>query len=276
MAGMNDLDIRDFTTVASVLDSDHVVLSLFSGKSGKMKVGLFRSVVAKGIAPSVSPDGYWLVGELNTGVLAEGKTPELRKAEDGIEMKYANEGDEHWHMLVPFSDLKMMFEDLNPEQIDEIRLKYEDLTEEQVKELQKPATDMIAVLEKTNKDVAETEALRVEAENERGKAEEARIQAELLRQEAADRHEQSQQEWSEAESARESNEAERQTAEALRREAETDRVETDEKRKEDYERIRSSLVTESMIVVIPEEEYENAVNAGTIDGTKLYFAYEEE
>ena len=176
MAGMNDLDIRDFTTVASVTDSDHVVLSLFSGKSGKMKVGLFRSVVAKGIAPSVSPDGYWLVGELNTGVLAEGKTPELRKAEDGIEMKYANEGDEHWHMLVPFSDLKMMFEDLNPEQIDEIRLKYEDLTEEQVKELQKPATDMIAVLEKTNKDVAEAEDLRVEAENERGKAEEARIQ----------------------------------------------------------------------------------------------------
>lgn len=102
MAGMNDLDIRDFSTVASVLDSDHVVLSLFSGKSGKMKVGLFRSVVAKGIAPSVSPDGYWLVGELNTGVLAEGKTPELRKGEDGIEMKYANEGDEHWHMLSLF------------------------------------------------------------------------------------------------------------------------------------------------------------------------------
>lgn len=143
---MKDLDIRNFATVASVSDSDHVVVSLFSGKSGKMKVGLFRDAVSKGIAPSISPDGYWLVGELNTGVLAEGKTPVLRKGEDGIEIKYANEGDEHWHILVPFSDLKLMFEDLKPEQIDEIRLKYEDLTEEQIQELQKPASDAMNIL----------------------------------------------------------------------------------------------------------------------------------
>lgn len=274
MGGMNNLDIRDFTTVASVTDSDHVVLSLFSGKSGKMKVGLFRSVVAKGIAPSVSPDGYWLVGELNTGVLAEGKTPELRKGEDGIEMKYVNEGDEHWHVLIPFSDLKMMFEDLNPEQIDEIRLKYEDLTEEQVKELQKPATDMIAVLEKTNKDVSETEELRVEAENERGKSEEARNKAEFIRQESSEIYARNQKVWSEAESARESGETERQKAEALRQKTEKDRVETDMKRREDYESIRSSLITESMFFLLSEEEYENRVNEGTLDDTKLYFAYE--
>ena len=275
MAGMSDLDIRDFTTVASVEDSDYVVLSLFSGKSGKMRVGLFRSAVAKGVTPSISPEGFWKVGELDTGVLAEGKTPEFRKGEDGIEMKYANEDDGHWRMLVPFTNLRMLFEDLKPEQIDEIRLKYEDLTEEQIKELQKPAADMIAALEKTDKAVSEAESLRRTAEEERSKAEEERKTAETLRQESDRKYDLHQQEWSSSEETRKTNELERQAAETSRQKAETSRVEADNKRKEDYENIRSSLVMDSMLFLLSETDYENRLNEGTLDESKLYFAYEE-
>lgn len=268
MSEMKNLDIRDFATVASVDDADHVVLSLFSGKSGKMKVGMFRTSVVKGAAPSISPEGYWVVGDVNTEVMAEGKTPELRKGADGIEFKYTSEEDDRWRMLVPFSDLRLRFEELTPQQIDEIRLKYEDLTELQIKELQKPSLDMVSVLEQTNESVTESELLRESAE-------EQRRSAETLRGQFFEKSVAAESEREVSEKKRVEAEQERSVSEEERRQSESERVEAEAWRKEDYEMIRSSLVTDSRILVIPESEYEAGVDSGTIDETKLYFAFED-
>ena len=62
--------------------------------------------------------------------------------------------------------------------------------------------------------------------------------------------------------------------EALREEAEEQRVLADNQRKEDYAAIREDLITGNKILVVSEDEYEEALDSGTIDETKLYFAYE--
>lgn len=57
--------------------------------------------------------------------------------------------------------------------------------------------------------------------------------------------------------------------EALREEAEA-------RRNADYAAVKKDLITGNKILVVSEEEYEDAVDSGTIDSTKLYFAYEED
>lgn len=177
MAEMNNIEIRDFTTVSGVSSSDYVVLSLSGGVSAKVAVGVFTASLSSGASPSIK-DGVWWIGQVDTGVQAEGKTPELRRGELGVEYKYTAEDETQWKLLVPFEDIRFRYEDLTEEQQDEIRLRYSDLTEDQIAELQKPAADMIARLEETNTEVEKTEALRVQAEEEREKAEDLRVSAE--------------------------------------------------------------------------------------------------
>ena len=55
--------------------------------------------------------------------------------------------------------------------------------------------------------------------------------------------------------------------EALREEAEA-------RRKADYAAVKEDLITGNKILVVSEDEYEEALDSGTIDETKLYFAYE--
>lgn len=157
---MTNIEIRDFATVQGVTDADYVVLSLSGGTSGKIAVDVFRSNIASGITPGIK-DGVWWIGSANTGVTAEGKTPQLRKGELGVEYKYITEGDSSWRLLVPFEDLKLTFDELTDEQRDMIVLHFSDLTEEEIAELQKPANDMIAVLLKTDTDVKAAEDARV-------------------------------------------------------------------------------------------------------------------
>lgn len=73
MAEMNNIEIKDFTTVTGVGAGDYIVLSLSNGTGGKMSVSLFRENVASGITPSIK-DGIWYIGATDTGVGAEGKT----------------------------------------------------------------------------------------------------------------------------------------------------------------------------------------------------------
>ena len=49
MAEMNNIEIKDFTTVTGVGAGDYIVLSLSNGTGGKMSVSLFRENVASGI-----------------------------------------------------------------------------------------------------------------------------------------------------------------------------------------------------------------------------------
>lgn len=55
--------------------------------------------------------------------------------------------------------------------------------------------------------------------------------------------------------------------EALRKEAEA-------RRNADYAAVKEDLITGNKILVVSEDEYEEALDSGTIDETKLYFAYE--
>lgn len=172
-----NIEIRAFQLAGGVDEADYLVISQSDGTSARLAVGLFGSYLSAGSLPNIR-DGVWWVGNTDTGVSAEGETPELRRGELGVEYKYPSEDESAWRLLVPFEDIKLRYEDLTEEQQDEIRLKFSDLTEEQIAELQKPAADMIARLEETNTEVEEAEALRVQAEEGRAEAEESRVSAE--------------------------------------------------------------------------------------------------
>lgn len=294
---MINRDIKDFTTVSSVESSDYIVLSLFKGTSGKIAVSLFRSVVTRGITPSIGEDGCWLVGEENTGVQAKGMTPEFRKGAVAIEWKYTTEDESAWKPLLSISDLRMRYEDLTEEQFQSLKLQYSDLTEEDIAELQRPAAEMIAVLERTDSEVraaesarVDAESVRVENENLRQSGEQGRRDAETVRQEAETVREQSESERVSAESDRTSEfgrlKAESETA-SQHATAQGDYA----KEQGDYAKSQGDFaenyvseigdyksrieVLEQKDVVLPEEEYSQLQDAGALDDTKFYFVYEE-
>lgn len=156
---MTNIEIRDFATVQGVTDSDFVVISLSSGPSAKIAVGVLTANLQSQTKPSIK-DGLWWIGSVNTEVQAEGKSPVFRKGQLGIEWKYESEGDAAWKLLVGLEEIRFRYEDLTDEQRRMLKLNFSDLTEEDIAELQQPANDMIAVLEKTNTDVQAAEDAR--------------------------------------------------------------------------------------------------------------------
>ena len=198
---LDDIDISQFDEAGGLSEDDFVVLSTASKTSAKISVSLFRSIVAGKITPSIK-NGVWWIGDVNTEVVAAGQTPMFRKADLGIEWKYESEPNTAWRLLVPLSEIAFKFSDLTEEQRESISLKYSDLTEEEIAELQKPANDMIAVLQQTNTSIASAESARVVAEK-------SRVDAEVER--------------AKAESTRASNENARHLNETSRQQAETER-----------------------------------------------------
>ena len=93
---------------------------------------------------------------------------------------------------------------------------YSDFTREQIEELQKPASDMISELDKTNNAVKTNEQQRIDNENARVSSENARKESEDTRKSA--------------ENTRASNEEARKTAEAGRTSAERRRVKSEQSR----------------------------------------------
>lgn len=240
---MQNIDIKNFTTVSSVENYDHVVLSLFGGSSAKMTVSLLRDILVRGISPSIGEDGTWYVGESATGVTAEGKTPEFRKGLVGIEYKYTSESETMWRLLVSYADLRLRYEDLTAEQVASLKLTFNDLTEEDIAILQQPATEMIAKLEETDKNIQEAESLRVEAEDSRVFAETSRVDAEKVRVESEGLREESEKKRVDNELLRVSSEGLRQEAESNRVSAETDRVKADNSREAaESERVKAENV----------------------------------
>ena len=143
---MATISINEFQIIAGTGIEDYILLSYNGGQGGKIAVGTFKAQMT----PSIK-DGKWWVGGENTNIIAEGKdgkTPQFRRGANGIE--YAYEGEESWSLLVPYSELKLNFDDLTSEQQSMLKLTFSDLTPSDIAELQKPANDMIAVLESTN------------------------------------------------------------------------------------------------------------------------------
>lgn len=143
---MATISINEFQIIAGTGIEDYILLSYNGGQGGKIAVGTFKAQMT----PSIK-DGKWWVGGESTNIIAEGKdgkTPQFRRGANGIE--YAYEGEDAWSLLVPYSELKLNFDDLTSEQQSMLKLTFSDLTPSDIAELQKPANDMIAVLESTN------------------------------------------------------------------------------------------------------------------------------
>ena len=163
---MNDIDIKDFTPVSGVGGNDNILLVLSSGVNGRISVALFKAAVSDSLKPSIR-DGVWWVGDIGTGVVAEGKTPEFRKTETGIEYKYIPDPDTTWRLLVDIADIKLRFEDLTEDEVRMLIPHLKDFTPEEIAELQRPAAEMIAKLEDTDRTVSSNEQTRISNENAR-------------------------------------------------------------------------------------------------------------
>ena len=123
-------DIKNFTKFPSLSDDDLLLGSKTSlgGTDASITVANFKKQVVQDVKPSIV-NGYWWVDNINTGVLATGRTPKFRKTSAGLEMKYEDQDDTAYILLIPMSDLAFTFDDLSPEQVEELKLKFSDLTD---------------------------------------------------------------------------------------------------------------------------------------------------
>jgi len=221
---MQNLDINLFTERSGVdlEGNDRLLLVTSKGNDGCVKVGLIKTQIAEAVKPSINATGMWLIGEIETGVQAVGKTPQLKQDPLGILWKY--DTDTEWQLLVPWSEIKFTFDELTEAQKDELTPTLEDFSEEEIAELQKPAVEMIAKLQATDTAVSEAEALRVEAENLRVEAENLRVEAELLRVETEAVRVETEKSRADAEAVRAANENVRIANESARKSAERERT----------------------------------------------------
>ena len=142
---MENISINEFQLVTSASGA-YILLSLGDGQGGRIAAGTFTEQ----IKPSIQ-NGVWFIGSQSTGVTAQGedgKSVRLRRGSAGIEWAYVDE--ENWKMVVPYSELKLDFDDLTEEQKAQLKMTLDDLSAEDIAFLQQPARDMIATLQATN------------------------------------------------------------------------------------------------------------------------------
>lgn len=142
---MENISINEFQLVTSASGA-YILLSLGDGQGGRIAAGTFTEQ----IKPSIQ-NGVWFIGSQTTGITArgeDGKSVRLRQGSTGIEWAYTDE--ENWKVVVPYSELKLNFDDLTEEQKGQLKMTLDDLSEEDIALLQQPARDMIATLQATN------------------------------------------------------------------------------------------------------------------------------
>lgn len=142
---LENISINDFQLVTSG-DGAYILLSLGNGQGGRIAAGTFTEQ----IKPSIQ-NGVWFIGSQTTGITAkgeDGKSVRLRQGSTGIEWAYVDE--ENWKVVVPYSELKLDFDDLTEEQKSQLKMTLDDLSAEDIALLQQPARDMIATLQATN------------------------------------------------------------------------------------------------------------------------------
>ena len=109
-------------------------------------------------------------------------------------------------------------------------LAYDDLSEAQIKELQRPASEMISILQSTEETISTAEAARQKAEEDRTSSESARAEAEVQRGQAELQRVESESIRVTAEQGRASSETERMLSEENRVTAEEQRVAAEQER----------------------------------------------
>lgn len=134
MAGTKD--IKEFTKYPSLSDNDYLLGTKtdLGGTDAGITVADFKKLVAQDVKPTIK-NGYWWVNGVNTGELATGRTPQFRYTVNGMEMKYDNEDDTAFRVIIPIEDLLFTFDDLTLEQVELLKLKFSDLTEAEKNEL---------------------------------------------------------------------------------------------------------------------------------------------
>ena len=128
---------------------------------------------------------------------APGQTPSFRTSgANGIEWKYEDEDDSEYRPLIAVDLLRLTFDQLTPEQKEELKLHFSDLSEAELLGLMQPALDAAKIAEEQMQDFSSAEEKRAANEETRGENETTRVAAEKERVE---------------------NETDRLTAEALRK-----------------------------------------------------------
>lgn len=133
---MAEKDIKHFTKYPSLSDNDYLLGTKtdLGGTDAGITVADFKKLVAQDVKPTIK-NGYWWVNGVNTGELATGRTPQFRYTANGMEMKYDNEDDTAFRVIIPIEDLLFTFDDLTPGQVELLKLKFSDLTEAEKNEL---------------------------------------------------------------------------------------------------------------------------------------------
>ena len=246
--GMQNLDISQFSERSAVNLFDRLLLVTTEGNDGSIKVNLIVTQLRSEITPSINSSGMWLVGGVETGVQAIGKTPQFKQDPLGIVWKY--DTDSEWKLLVPWSEIKFTFDELTEAQKDELTPKLEDFSDEEIAELQRPAVEMIARLQATDDFIKSAESQRVESELLRSQAETVREGNESLRVESENARAMAESTRVSAESLRESAETKRLTDESLRLSAELERKSSEAER----EKVEQGRVSSENLRVSSEEE----------------------
>lgn len=120
--------------------------------------------------------------------------------------------------------------------------RFEDLTAENIAELQRPANDMIKVLEATNKTVSDAESVRIQNEETRKHDEVIRNTAETARNSAETIRNTAESARDSAENVRKSDEDERVSSETIRKNAETAREKAEQGRVTEFSTLKSESV----------------------------------
>ena len=145
---INDIASQLTTASRLVVSTDFFWVYMASGSQVKIPAEFVKAYLLDGMKPAVNSDGNWEIGGTDTGVQAEGVSPQLAVDELGINVSY--DKGKTWQTLVLYSQMDIGLEDL------------------------------IA----TYKDIIKTEQGRVDAETSRQEAETERASAETSRKEA--------------------------------------------------------------------------------------------
>lgn len=100
---INDIASQLNTASRLVVDTDFFWIYMGNGTQVKIPAEWVRAYLTNGITPTVDENGHWIVGGTDTGVVAEGKTPQFRGGVLGIEVSY--DKGLTWTQCVAYTDM---------------------------------------------------------------------------------------------------------------------------------------------------------------------------
>lgn len=203
-----------------VLETDFFWIYAGDGTQVRIPAEFVRAYLTANIKPEVGEDGNWTIGGVDTGVKAEGVTPQLRGGTEGIEVSYDKGAT--WTMTVLYSTMDPDLEGLEAA--------YKQVTEGEAERVSNEEARVAA------------ETARVNAEKSRASAETARATAETTRQTNETTRQADEETRQSNEATRKTNESTRQSQEETRQTNETARVEA-EKARASAETARASAET---------------------------------